>query len=261
MLAVVHDSVKRGIGREHAGLDGGVAAFDARGVEVARLAADQRASGEHGFWQAQDATGRDGACAVAEALAAFEVLANFGVGFPALEFFERAQPRVRVVETNHETERHLVVVSVIEKRAAVGGRIEWPTGGVHHQSRLVFGRVDLPQLFQSDAVALWVTAFIELEAGDQLLAQVATRALGKDRVLAVQLHADLEVLAGLAVFADTEVAGCHALDRAIGVVEHFSRGKAWEYLHAQALGLLRKPAHHVAKAHDVVAVVLEAIRQ
>ena len=40
-------------------------------------------------------------------------------------------------------------------------------------------------------------------------------AFGKDRVLAVQLHADLEALVRLAVLADAHIAGGHALDAAL----------------------------------------------
>jgi hypothetical protein len=44
---------------------------------------------------------------------------------------------------------------------------------------------------------VWVSrAFCQLVLGEQLLAQVAARAFGEDRVLAAQFHAELEVLAG-----------------------------------------------------------------
>jgi hypothetical protein len=67
------------------------------------------------------------------------------------------------------------------------------------------------------------------------------RAFGKDGVLAVQLHAELEVVGGLAVLADAHVAGGHALDGAVVVVEHFGGGKAREDFHAQGFGLLGQP--------------------
>jgi hypothetical protein len=54
---------------------------------------------------------------------------------------------------------------------------------------------------------------------------------------------------GSPVLADAHVAGGHALDRALVVVQHFGGGKAGEDLHAQGFGLLRQPAgDHVAQA-------------
>ena len=85
-------------------------------------------------------------------------------------------------------------------------------------------------------------------------------ALGEDGVLGVQFHAQLEVVAGLTVFAHAEVAGGHALDRAVLVVEHFGRSKARENLHAQGLGLFTQPFAHSAQADDVAAVVVEVAR-
>ncbi len=250
-----------GLGGEHAGLDRGVAALDAAGVQVAGLAADQSATAEHRLGQAEDAAGGDGARPVADALAAFEQLADLGVRLPALEFLEGAEPGVRIVEPDHESQHQLVVLGVIEERAAVGVRVQRPAGGVQHMAGPVLGRVDLPQFLQADAVALRVAAGVELEALDQLLAQVATRALGEDRVLGVQLHADLEAVVRLAVLAHAHVAGGHALDRAVVVVEHLGGGEAGEDLHAQRLGLLAEPAHQRTQADDVVAVVLEAVGQ
>ena len=43
--------------------------------------------------------------------------------------------------------------------------------------------------------------------------------------------------------------------------QHFRGGKTGEYLHAQRFGLLAHPAHHVAEADHVVAVVLETFGQ
>ena len=55
----------------------------------------------------------------------------------ALEFLEGRQVRVLVVEANHETHRDLVVLKVVEERAAVGVRGHRPAHGVHDESLLV----------------------------------------------------------------------------------------------------------------------------
>ena len=180
---------------------------------------------------------------------------------PALEFLERTEPGIRVVEADHEAERHLVVVGVVQERSAISVLIERPAGGVDHQPGLVFFGGDLPELLEPDAVALRVAAGVELESLDQLPAQVAPSAFGEHGVAAMQFHAELKAALRLAVFAEPKVAGGHALDRAVIVVEHFSRREAGKDLDPQGLGLLRHPANHVAQADDVVAVIPEAVRQ
>ncbi len=175
---------------------------------------------------------------------------------PALHLFERAHPRVLVVEPDHEAERHLVVFQVVQEAAAESGGVHRPAGGVHDEARLRLRRIDLPQLLDADGPALRIASFVELEPGQQRLAQMSACAFGKDRVLGVQLHAELEVLGRLSVLADAEVAGGHALHRAVVVVEHFGRRKAGKDLDAERFGLLRHPPHDVAEADDVIALVV-----
>ncbi len=180
---------------------------------------------------------------------------------PALHLLERAEPGVGVVEADDEAERDLVVVEVVEEGAAVGVRIERPARGVDHEAGRGLRRLHLPQFLDADGVALRVLPRVEREARDQLPAEAAARTLGKDRVLAVQFHAELEALGRLAVLADTHVARGHALDRAVLGIEHLGRGKAGKDLDAERLGLGGEPLDHVAEADDVVAVVLEAVGQ
>ncbi len=179
---------------------------------------------------------------------------------PALHLFERAHPRVLVVEADHEAERDLVVFQVVQEAAAERIGIHRPAGGVHHQAGLGLGRVDLPQLLDADGEALRVLAGIELVLVEQLPAQMAARAFGEDGVLAQQLHAELEVVGRLAVLADPHVAGGHAAHGAAIVVEHLRGGKAGEDLHAQALGLRRQPFDDVGQRDDVAAFVVQVAR-
>jgi hypothetical protein len=62
----------------------------------------------------------DGTRAVADAFATFQVCANAGVCFPALHFFEGADPRVFVVEAEHKTQGDFVVFQVVQKATAKG---------------------------------------------------------------------------------------------------------------------------------------------
>ncbi len=121
--------------------------------------------------------------------------------------------------------------------------------------------IDLPELFDAEAVDLRIDILVELEPLVQLPAQMSARALAKERVLRVQLHAELEVFGGLAVLADTHVARCDARTAPIVAVKHLGRRKAREDLDAERLGLLPQPARDIAQADDVVAVILEVVRE
>ena len=191
----------------------------------------------------------------------FKVPADIGVGFEALKLLVGAEVGVGVVQTHHKTHHHFVAFGVVQKRAAVHIVLQRPAGAVHGKTGLVALRVNLPQLFDANAIALGVFAGVKLEAGDDLFAQVTARTFGKHRVLGMQFHAELEVFSGLAIFAHPHVAGGHAFDSPRFGVEHFGRGKAREYFNAQGLGLLRQPAGHVTQADDVIAVVLKTLGQ
>ena len=115
------------------------------------------------------------------------------MGLVALEFFKGRQPRVLVCQAHHEADCHQVFAEVIEEGPAVGVILKWPAGGMDHQSLAMFGRLDFPEFLDADAISLGVAVGIELEARDQLFAQMATRAFSKERVLREQFHAGLKV--------------------------------------------------------------------
>jgi hypothetical protein len=132
------------LGREHAGLHGGVGTLDAGCVEEARVVADQRAAREDQLGLALQATGSNGPGAVGEALAALQEFAYLRVSLVALELLEGRQVGIGVVETDDVADRHQIVFQVVAETAAVGGRIHGPAGGVHHQALDVLCRRDLP---------------------------------------------------------------------------------------------------------------------
>ena len=122
-----------------------------------------------------------------------------------LELFERAQVRVAVGKIGDQTNINLTVFQVIQERAAGGARfVQRPAGGVNNQTWLVFGRVDVPQLFDTDAVVLRILAFVQLEVVDQALAQMTTTAFGEQGVLGAQLHSR-----HVAVFLGTVTGNAH----------------------------------------------------
>jgi hypothetical protein len=116
-----------------------VAAFDLGEVQGAEVATDQRAALEDHFRQRVQAAFADGAGAVADALAAFQVLGQHRVVLEALELVERRQVSVAVGQVDDQADHHLVVFQVIEERATgvLGAHdVQRPTGGVHHQAWL-----------------------------------------------------------------------------------------------------------------------------
>ena len=163
--------------------------------------------------------------------------------------------RVVVVQVHHEAHRHQIGAVVVEERAAARAVVERPAQGVLHQARPVLLGGHLPQLLEAEAVLLRLAALVEAEPGDQHLGERAARALGDHRVFGPELDATLKPVGRLAVLADALVARGDADDGAAVVVERLRDGELGVDIHAQLGGLLAEPAHHVAEAHDVVAVV------
>ncbi len=92
------------------------------------------------------------------------------------------------------------------------------------------------------------------EALDQHLGQVAARALGKQRVLAAQLHAAGETGLVMAVLADAHVAGGDAGDRVV-LEQHLRSGEARIDFNAERFGLARQITANLAERDDEIAVI------
>ena len=107
----------------------------------------------------------------------------------ALELLERVEVRVLVVEPDHEADRDLVVLQVIEERAAIGAAVHRPADGVGDLALAVLGGIDLPQLLDADAEGLRIAALAQLEALEQALGERAAAAFREQGLLAVQLDA------------------------------------------------------------------------
>ena len=100
--------------------------------------------------------------------------------------------------------------------------------------------IDFPQLLDAEAVDLRIDAARSLKRSHQLAPEMAARAFREERVLRVQLHAELEVVGRLAVLSDAHVARRDAFDRAVVVIQHLGGRKAREDLDAERFGLLRR---------------------
>ena len=146
---------------------------------------------------------------------------------------------------------------MVNKRAAVGFAVQRPARAVHHQAGLMFFRRHFPNLFDAQAVSLRLAVLVELETFDNLLGKRTAATFGKQGLLRPKLHAGLETVGRLAVFAHAHIAGRNAFDRTVFVIQHFGSGKARIDFHAQIFRLLRQPAHNFAQAGNIVRMVVE----
>ena len=247
-----------GFGSQHARFHGGVRTLDLQHIEKAGVVADQHAAGKREFRQGLNPAFHDRPGAIGNARSPCQRLAHERVVLPALKFIERAQVRVLVGQIDDQAQRHLVVLQVIEERAA-RGPAQWPTERVDDLAGLVpLGR-DVPQLLQADGIVLRTPACVEAIPGDELLAQVTAAAFGKDGVSRSQLVAGR---IGSLLFPrriDTHVAGGDARHHAVIVVEHFRRRESGKHVDAHALGLLAEPTAQAAEADRMVAVVVNVL--
>ena len=94
---------------------------------------------------------------------------------------------------------------MVEEPAAECVPAHRPAGRVHDAAGLGLVVWDLPELLDADRVGLWVLALGELEAVEELPAELAARAFGEDCVAAGELHAELELVLGFAPLADAHV--------------------------------------------------------
>src|SRR5260221_12537431 len=104
------------------------------------------------------------------------------------------------------------------------------------ESRLMFLRIDFPQLFQPDTVYLRVAGFAQAEPVHELPAEMSAAAFTEKSVFAVQLDARLELAGRLAVATDPHVAGRNAAHAAVFMEKHLGRGEPRVDFHSERLG-------------------------
>src|SRR6185437_5099657 len=126
---------------------------------------------------------------------------------------------------------------------------------------MVLGRLDLPQLFEADAISLRPAVAAQIEALLEDFREGPAAALGEQRLLGKELDAGLEVRRGLAILADALGASRNAGDAASLVEQHLGAGKARIDFDAQRLGLLGEPTAEIAEADDVIAAIVHVRRR
>ena len=146
-----------------------------------------------------------------------------------LELIKRRQVRIAVGQVDDQAHNHLVIFQVIEERTTgvFGAQgIQRPASGVHYQALLVLGGVDFPQLFNTNAVMLGIGFAIQVVFGNQLFAQVAAAALGKQGVLAAQLHTrGVHAVFRVAFAVNAQVTGHDAAHDVVVVNQQLLRGE------------------------------------
>src|SRR5215472_1528590 len=109
--------------RDHSGLHRGVAALDFRHVDEPGGVPDQRAAREIKPRDRLIAALVERARAIGDPAAPFEIGEDRRMGLEALELLERVEKRVLVVETDYKPGRHVPILEVIEKGAAISRRV------------------------------------------------------------------------------------------------------------------------------------------
>src|SRR5690554_3010600 len=131
--------------REHPALHRGMRALDARHVDEAGRATDQRTPREGQLRHRLPAPLIDGPRSVRHPLAPFEYFPNSRVMLPALKLLVRTDPRISVIERGHEAERHLAVCLMVQEPAAPGIPLrKRPALCMDHPPRLMLVRGHIP---------------------------------------------------------------------------------------------------------------------
>ncbi|MNR51834.1 hypothetical protein D3C85_1715720 [compost metagenome] len=71
--------------------------------------------------------------------------------------------RVGIAQVDNKPYDYLVVLGVVKESTAARGSVKRPAAGMQDQTRLVSGRLDLPQLLYTDAVVLRIDPFGKIE--------------------------------------------------------------------------------------------------
>src|SRR5580698_7077704 len=106
------------------------------------------------------------------------------MGLEALEFVERRQRRIGVVEMDDEADGDEIVVIMVEERAAARSRAQRPAETVLDEAGAELRGIDLPDLLDADAVFLRIAALVEMKARNDLFGQRAARPFGEQQIFA-----------------------------------------------------------------------------
>ncbi len=135
-----------------------VIALDARHVDHAHRTPQKCHAGRHHLGHRLETTFRDRPCTIGHAFTALQQLRHHRVVLETLEFHVGEKMRVAVVQVHHEANVNLIVLKVIDKGPTTGIAAQRPAHRVGYRAFLVLGRVDLPDLFHTEAEFLRLLA-------------------------------------------------------------------------------------------------------
>src|SRR5258707_3640252 len=230
-------------------------ALDLRRIERAAGVADQHRTRHFQRRHRLIAAFDHGARTARDDLAALQQALDVGVILVLLESLERFEARVFIVQADHESDVHSIVVEVVKKTSAIRMAVERPTQGVLNEAGLDTSGRQLPQLLESQSIGLRRLAGIEVEPLDQLLRDAAAASLAEHGDLGVNLGPQREIRSGLAILFNAHVADAYAFDGARVVKQGFRRRKSSEYVHPQFLGFLPQNGYQLSQRDDEVAVI------
>src|SRR5580700_5795096 len=157
--------------RQHSALDRQMNSFEALRIEeTGGIAEDHPAITCNRRNRPPAAIGQ-GLRTVADHLAALEQFRHKGMLLEILQHVLRIETWVGIIEAGHEAERHDVVPSAIDPRAAILFCRQRPTQRVDDFAGGDAARRDFPQFFYALAVCLRIAVFGKIEFRDQLLGQ------------------------------------------------------------------------------------------
>src|SRR6202046_1479401 len=178
----------------------------------------------------------------------------------SLKLVEGRQRRIGVVQVNHKTDDDLIFLDMIEERATTSFGIQRPPEGMLHQPWPVQGRINLPQLLDAEAILLRLAALVQLEAGDDLLGQRPSRALGEKRVFSPQLHASSKRVFRLRGGANARVAGSDSEPFALLSEQDFGCSEARIDFNAERFCFGAEIAADIAQRTDKIPVIVQQRR-
>ena len=225
-------------------------------VEETGRVSDEGSAGKGQLGDGLEATLVQGSCPVRDAPAAVEHGSVQRMMLHLLELAVGGEPWVRVVETDDQADADQVIPEMVQPATAIGIHGQWIAQRMDHRSTPELLRPNLPHLLDAQPVRLGLVVPAQIVRLDDLLGQTTMAAFGEEGDARVKLHSPGEGGLGSTVSRTTVVVGGHALDGAIGTIEHLRRREAGVDLHPHLLGLLAEPSGELTEADDVIAMVV-----
>ena len=180
--------------------------------------------------------------------------------FETLEFIKRRERRILIIQMYDKTDRHEPVFQMIQEGATTRRAVERPAEGMGDESWLMFGRINLPEFFQTNAEFGRLAPTIKVITRNGHFRERTACAFCEQSIFAAQFHAARETIFHLAFARDTHVTGRYTRDAIMLIKQQFSGSKARINFNAEFFGLGREIARDIGKRADEIAVIVHQRR-